>query len=267
MSTTARWSAVIADDEPAARDVVAGFLVAYPSIEVVAEARNGREAIETIRQVRPDLLFLDVQMPDLDGFGVLEALGESAPRGIIFVTAHDEHALRAFDVHALDYVLKPFGRGRFDRAVAQAVRRLDAEDAATLQRTLAAMIDGRHAAPATLAAGDAQRPARIAVRNGSRTTFVDLDDVEWIEADRDYVRLHTAARAYLLAERMHAMEARLNAREFHRIHRSSLINLRRVRELRKCDDGGGIVVLDSGVRLRVARGRRAELESALVNEP
>ena len=259
-----RWDAVIADDEPAARDVIRGFVAAHSEIRVVAEARNGREALDVIRRTRPDLLFLDVQMPDLDGFGVLESLGADAPRGIIFVTAHDEHALRAFDVHALDYVLKPFGRGRFDRAVGQAIRRLGAEDVATLHRTLAAVLESRHASPAALADDDARRPARIAVRSGHRTVFVDIADVEWIEADRDYVRLHTAGRAYLLQERMHVMEARLDAREFCRIHRSSLVHLRRVRELQRVDDGGGILVLDSGVQLRVARSRRADVEAALV---
>lgn len=263
---TLRWDAVIADDEPAAREVVAGFLADHPEIRVVAEATNGRDAVDAIRRTRPDLLFLDVQMPDLDGFGVLEDLGRDVPRGIIFVTAYDEHALRAFEVHALDYVLKPFGRGRFDRAVRQAVRRLGDQDVASFHRTLASVLEARHASPAMLTEHDPALPTRIAVRNGARTLFVDVADVEWVEADGDYVRLHTRDRAYLLLERMHVMEARLDPCAFCRIHRSSLVNLRRTRELQRMEDGGGILVLESGARLRVARGRRAAVEAALVGD-
>src|SRR5687767_1391061 len=124
------------------------LLAEHPSVQVVGEASNGKEAVQLVRQLRPDLLFLDIQMPDLDGFRVLEALGDDVPRGIVFVTAHDEHAIRAFDVHALDYVLKPFGRPRFDAAVARALERLRALDALTLQRTLASMAEDRRAGDA-----------------------------------------------------------------------------------------------------------------------
>ncbi|MBL8984992.1 MAG: response regulator, partial [Gemmatimonadetes bacterium] len=137
--------AVVVDDEPAARDVVLTLLAEQTRIEVVGQAGNGRAAIELVRRTRPDLLFLDIQMPDEDGFGVLAALGDEVPRGVVFVTAHDEHAIRAFDVHALDYVLKPFGRPRFAAAVARALERLDALDALTLRRTLASMADDRKA--------------------------------------------------------------------------------------------------------------------------
>src|SRR3954452_8374739 len=137
--------AVVVDDEPTAREVVRTLLTEHPTVEVVGEATNGKEAVLLVRRLRPDLLFLDIQMPDQDGFRVLESLGDDVPRGIVFVTAHDEHAIRAFDVHALDYVLKPFGRPRFKAAVARALERLSALDALTLQRTLASMADDRRA--------------------------------------------------------------------------------------------------------------------------
>lgn len=263
------FRAVVVDDEPAARAVLAGFLADVSGIAVVGEARNGKEAVEVVRRLSPDLMFLDVQMPDRDGFGVLDALGDDVPRGVIFVTAHDEHALRAFEVHALDYILKPFGRPRFDAAVQRAVRRLEADDAWSLRRTLAAMVADRRtpAIAATLAGtSDASGPPharRFAVRRNERTVLINVDDVDWIEADGDYVRLHTGSNVHLLATRMHAMETRLDPTRFHRIHRSTIVRLQRIRELRRAEDGGGIVVLESGVQLRVARNRWGSLEKVL----
>src|SRR5688572_5365788 len=137
--------AVVVDDEPASREAVTTLLAEHVEVEVVGQATNGDEAVRIIRDLRPDLVFLDVQMPDRDGFGVLEALGDAVPRGVVFVTAHDEHALRAFDVHALDYILKPFGRPRFNAAVTRALERLSALDALTMQRTLASMASDRRA--------------------------------------------------------------------------------------------------------------------------
>jgi two-component system, LytTR family, response regulator len=267
-ATSSPYRAVIADDEPAARDVVRTFLAGSERIAVVGEAANGREAIEQVRRLAPALLFLDIQMPDVDGFRVLEALDGAVPRGIVFVTAHDEHALRAFEVHALDYVLKPFGRGRFDAAVARAIHRLEADDAVVMQRTLSAMLQGRKAELVALLASVAgaeggAHPERIAVRHNDRTILLPVDDIEWLEADRDYVRVHVAGRSYLMAERMHVLEARLDPRRFLRIHRSTIVNTRFLRELARAEDGGGAVVLASGVQLRVARNRWSTLERVL----
>lgn len=261
------YEAVVVDDEPAARDVICTLLEPWTGIRIVAEAANGREAVRLVREFLPDLLFLDIQMPDMDGFGVLHALGQAVPRGIVFVTAHDEHALRAFEVHALDYVLKPFGRPRFDAAVERAIRRLQAEDAMTTQRTLEAVLQGRSAELVNLLGsptGDPEpRNDRLAVRQNERTVLLPIDDIEWIEADRDYVRVHVPGRAYLMAGRMHALESRLDDGRFLRIHRSTIVNLRCVRELKRAEDGGGEVLLESGVRLRIARNRWASLERAL----
>jgi len=272
--------AVVVDDEPDARDVVRTLLADHPSVRVAGEASNGVEAVELIRRLRPDLLFLDVQMPDLDGFAVLEALGEEVPRGVVFVTAHDEHAIRAFEVHALDYVLKPFGRPRFGAAVSRAIEGLRAMDALSLERTLASMAADRRAdagSPSELSLGDANEgerkdsrratpPQRIGVRSGTRITLVDVDTIDWVEADGDYARIHVARQSYLVTQRMHALERLFETRDFVRVHRSLIVNVRRVRELHRQSDGSGALVLSDGVRLRVARGRWEALERALEME-
>ena len=271
--------AVVVDDEPTAREVVRTLLTEHPTVEVVGEATNGREAVLLVRQLRPDLLFLDIQMPDQDGFRVLESLGDDVPRGIVFVTAHDEHAIRAFDVHALDYVLKPFGRPRFKAAVTRALEGLRAMEALTLQRTLASMAADRHAdsrpageltTPDPASEDDGRTRAtplrRIGVRNGSKTTVVDVDAIDWVEASGDYARIHAGKHTYLVSQRMHALERLLEAREFVRVHRSLIVNVKRVRELHRDADGGGMLVLTDGVRLRVARGRWEAMERALEME-
>lgn len=264
-----RYRAVVVDDEPEARQVVVTFLEEEPRIEVVGQAANGEEAVGLVHRLEPDLLFLDIQMPDLDGFGVLEALGARVPAGVVFVTAHDEHALRAFEVHALDYVLKPFGRPRFRAAVSRALGRLGAEEALASRRTVSAVLQRRRDRGAE--AGDlAQeedagrpRPRRLAVRVGSRIVLVRMEDVDWVEADGDYVRVNAAGATHLLSSRLTALEALLGSDRFCRIHRSVLVNLDRVHELHREPDGSGYVLLERGVRLRVSRGRWEELARAL----
>jgi two-component system, LytTR family, response regulator len=270
--------AVVVDDEPTAREAVTTLLAEHPSVRVVGEASNGKEAVQLVKRLRPDLLFLDIQMPDQDGFRVLEELGDDVPRGIVFVTAHDEHAIRAFDVHALDYVLKPFGRPRFRAAVIRALDGLRGMDALTMQRTLASMAadrsaDARPAGELSLGepaeAGARTRatpPRRIGVRNGAKITLVEVDAIDWVEASGDYARIHSGKHRYLVSQRMHALERLLEAREFVRVHRSLIVNVRRVRELHRDADGGGTLVLTDGVRLRVARGRWEAMERALEME-
>ena len=255
--------AVVVDDEPTAREVVLTLLAEHPTVQVVGEATNGTEAVRLVRQLKPDLLFLDIQMPDQDGFRVLEELGDDVPRGIVFVTAHDEHAIRAFDVHALDYVLKPFGRPRFRAAVIRALDGLSGMDALTMQRTLASMAadrsaDARPAGELSLGepaeAGARTRatpPRRIGVRNGAKITLVEVDAIDWVEASGDYARIHSGKHRYLVSQR---------------VHRSLIVNVRRVRELHRDADGGGTLVLTDGVRLRVARGRWETMERALEME-
>jgi two-component system LytT family response regulator len=254
--------AVIVDDEPAARDVVRTMLAAHENIEVVGEAGNGLDAVRVVRSVRPELLFLDVQMPDRDGFGVLEALGDDVPRAVVFVTAHDAHAIRAFEVHALDYVLKPFGKPRFNAAVTRAVDRLKGMDALRLHRTLESMAEDRRAADRP--AGEvALANQRIGVRLGQKVTLVDVASIDWVEADGDYARIHAGRASHLVSQRMHALERYLGPFGFVRVHRSLIVNRERVREMFREADGSGVLLLTTGVRLRVARGRWDALEKAL----
>jgi len=263
-----RFRAVVADDEPVAREAVVTLLSEQPAIEIVGEAASGGETVELVRRLAPDILFLDVQMPRGDGFAVLEELGTDVPRGVVFVTAFDEHALRAFEVHALDYVVKPFGRPRFDAAVSRAVARLEAEEALSLRRTLESLMAERREAadpPGTLASESAAAPParRLAVRHGSRTVLVPVAEVDWIAADGDYAQIHSGSASHLVSTRLQALQELLDPRGFLRIHRSVIVNLARVAELHRDDDGGGTAVLQDGIRLRVSRSRWEELERAL----
>jgi two-component system LytT family response regulator len=263
--------AVVVDDEPAARDAVRTLLAEHHGIHLVGEAGNGADAVAVLRSTRPDLVFLDIEMPDEDGFGVLERLGGDVPRGVVFVTAHDQHAIRAFEVHALDYLLKPFGRPRFAATVQRAVERLQALDALTLRRTLESMADDRRRATESAAelaettepVATGVTPSRIGVRTGGRLILVGVDEVDWVEASGDHARIHAGRQAWVITHRMHALERLLSGGEFLRIHRSLIVNLRRIRELHREGDGAGTVVLLDGVRLRVARGRWEALQAAL----
>ena len=265
--------AVIVDDEPVARDVVRAMLAERADVVVDGEAADGTAAVDVIRRVRPDVVFLDIQMPDRDGFEVLEALGDETPPGVIFLTAHDEHAVRAFEVHALDYVLKPFGRPRFNAAVERAFERVRSSRRATLAATLeSATARARSRAhgqaspdaelePGTNGGADGLR--RIGVRTGSKLTVVDVDAIDWIEAEGDYARLHAGRHSYLVSQRMQTLEQRLQSAGFVRAHRSVLVRADRVRELHRDADGSGYLVLSNGVRLRVARGRWDDLTRTL----
>jgi two-component system LytT family response regulator len=261
---------VIVDDEPAGRAVVRTFLERVPEVDVVGEAGNGGDAIALVKALAPDLLFLDVQMPDRDGFAVLEALGDDMPRGVVLVTAHGEYAQKAFEVHALDYVMKPFGRPRFMAAVERALRRLEADEALGMKETLRSLMQSLLVDPgdvatsaADVAAGSGSRSARVGVRLGSRTVLVDVADIDWIEADGDLVRLHVGDRIHLLNARLRDFEATLSPDAFLRIHRSIIVNLGRVEVLHRERDGSGEVALRNGVRLRVARSRWEALEASL----
>lgn len=267
MAEAVRFRVVVVDDEPAAREAVRTLLAEASGVSIVAEAGTGRDAVARVREHSPDILFLDVQLPDMDGFSVLEALGDDVPPGIVLVTAHDQYAQRAFEVHAVDYVMKPFGRPRFMTAVARAIRRLQADEALGMRATLASLVQSVRASAESAATltdgGDAATPTRLGVRAGSRTTLLAVEDIDWVEADADLLKLHVGDKVHLVAGRMKDLDLRLPSEEFHRIHRSVIVNLARVRVLDRDPDGGGAVVLSSGVRLRVARARWESLEQAL----
>ena len=246
---------VIADDQPMARERLAALLSQEPDVEIVAACASGDEAVTAIQAHRPDLVFLDMQMPELDGFGVIERVGPDRMPSVVFVTAYDEFALRAFDVHALDYLLKPFGRQRFQKALERARQHLARERAGDLASRLLALVE--EARPAR------RQTERLVVRSGARLVFVDIRQIDWIEAEGNYVRLHAGGDSYLQRDTMQAMEKRLGADYFIRIHRSRIVNVERVRELRLVPGGEYEAVLQSGERLRVSRLYRDKLQERL----
>jgi two-component system LytT family response regulator len=241
--------ALIVDDEPLARRGIRVRLERASDVEIVGECANGPEAVAAIRDRSPDLVFLDVQMPGLDGFGVVEQVGVDRMPPVVFVTAYDAHALKAFDVHALDYLLKPIDDDRFDVAVDRARRRVY-ERAAT----------GRATAGRQLTAALAElRDRRILIKDRGRVVIVNEADVDWIEAEGDYVRVHTGGRGHLLRETMSAMADRLDPTRFARIHRSTIVNVSRIRELRPHPNREYTVVLRDGTQLKLSRGYRDAL--------
>ena len=245
---------VIADDQPMARERLTALLSEEPDVQVVAACASGAEAVSAIERHRPDLVFLDMQMPELDGFGVIAAVGPERMPSVVFVTAYDEFALRAFDVHALDYLLKPFGRQRFQKALDRARDHLSRERAGDLARRLLALVEEtRPAHP---------RRERLMVRSGARVVFIEVRQVDWVEAEGNYVRLHVGEESHLIRDTMHAVEARLGS-QFVRIHRSRIANTDKVQELRIASNGEYEIVLRTGRTLRVSRLYRDKISERL----
>ena len=267
-----RLRTLIVDDEPLARRTIRNLLAEDPDVEVVGECGGGAEAVESIRRRPPDLLFLDIQMPGMDGFGVLEAVELERISAVIFVTAYDAYALKAFEVHALDYLLKPFTDERFREALARAKSHVELREARGLAESLRAFLRGRAAAEEETAAAvsAAGRKAgyltRFMVKVGGRVIFVNPAEVDWIEADNYYVKLHVGGRAHLLRLSMKELEERLDPKTFWRTHRSAIINLDRVKELHQHPGREYVVVLRDGTELKLSRARRERLQELLMGE-
>ncbi len=249
---------LIVDDEPLARERVRMMLGMHDDMAVVGECGDGQQAITAIREHRPDLVFLDVQMPGVDGFGVLRALeGDTLPY-VVFVTAYDQYALRAFEVHALDYVLKPFNAERFSQALQRArttiMRRAETDGSVD---------EGRLRSLVASLTAEQREKQRIVVKSSGRVFFVKVDDIDWIEAEGNYVRLHMGAQSHLLRETMKGMETVLDASQFIRIHRSTIVNADRIRELQPLFHGEYAVILRDGTRLVASRGPDNRLKKLL----
>ncbi len=256
MKTAKKFKALIVDDEPLARRNLRVLLKSDAQIELVKECGDGADAVASIRALAPDLVFLDVQMPELDGFAVLERLAGAPLPLIIFVTAYDQYALRAFEVSALDYLLKPFSDERFRKALEQAKQQLAQQDASELGRKLLALLDTREAeTPRYL--------TRLMVKTTGRVLFIRVEELDWIEAYDNYVRLHTGGKAHLLRQTMNELEANLNPAQFARIHRSAIVNLDRIKELHPNSGGEHAVVLRDGTELKLSRNRKDWLEQWL----
>jgi len=256
-----RVTTVIVDDEPLARRGLTTLVERHPEFTVVATCANGREAIARIPELKPDLVLLDIQMPEVTGFDVLAHLAPDVVPVVIFVTAYDEHAIRAFEVRALDYILKPVSEKRLDEALQRAAARVGdrrlAEYGATLLTAVADIQQGR-AAPET-GRPNAGRLERIMVRAGDAIQFVDVADIEWIEGADYYVTLHAGGKEFLYRESLKHLEDRLDPNQFVRIHVSAIVNLARVKEIRRTLRGEYQVTLAGGRKLPVSRRRRKEL--------
>ena len=252
-----RLSVLVVDDEPIARDGLKLLLGRQPQVGSVTEARNGREATALIREQKPDLVLLDVQMPRIDGFAVVHSVGVERMPPIIFVTAHDQYAIRAFEIAAIDYLLKPVTEKRFALAFQRAIDRLRGAPQEDASKQLISMLDAIAKPPRQL--------ERFAVRSGENTSFVPVNDVDWIEAFQNYVRLHAGAATYLLHVPMNTIEGVLDSNRFLRIHRSHIVNVRRIAQLWSIAHGQYEVELKSGQRLQSGRTYNDRIRRALAN--
>ncbi len=249
---------LIVDDEPLARERVRRFLREETDVEIIGECGNGAEAIKTINQKKPDLVFLDIQMPEKNGFEVIKSLDEKDVPIVIFVTAYDHYALQAFDVHALDYLLKPFNRERLSRAVAHARELLENKNRGKMDERLASLIADLRTEKKYL--------ERLVVKSVGRVFFLKIDEIEWIEAAGNYLKLHVGRESHLIRETMNALEAKLNPDKFLRIHRSTIVNIDRIKELHPMFSGDYSVILRNGEELTLSRNYRERFLELFENQ-
>ncbi|HEX8398329.1 MAG TPA: LytTR family DNA-binding domain-containing protein [Pyrinomonadaceae bacterium] len=248
---------LIVDDEPLARERVRRHLRDEPGVEIVGEAGNGREAVSAIEEKTPDLVFLDVQMPEMNGFDVLRALEENKIPAIVFTTAYDKYAIQAFEFHALDYLLKPFSRERFKRAVRHAREQLEnSRQSGNIDERLVSLLENLKAK---------KYLERIVVKNSGRVFFIKTEEIDWIEAAGNYLKLHVGRDAHLIRETMQSIEAKLDPEKFFRIHRSTLVQIDRIKELHPLFGGDYAVILRNGTELNLSRNYRERLPELFGN--
>ena len=239
---------IIADDEPLARERLKMLLEPDPDIHISAECRNGSEVVKSLKAAKTDLLFLDIQMPGRNGFEVIEEIGPANIPITVFVTAHNEHAVNAFEVHALDYLVKPIERKRLDQTLARVKERVQREEAFAAREQISSAVEALRQA-----ASQPDRPQRFLARNGNTASVVSVNDIEWIEADDYYVCLHAGGKRHLLRESIRALETKLDPKMFIRLHRSAIVNLDHVREIHRDGQAEGWVLLSTGARVRLNR--------------
>ena len=249
---------LVVDDEALARERACQLLKNDPDIEVIGQCGDGQTAVEKIQQDKPDLVLLDVQMPELDGFAVVEAVGSDKMPLVIFVTAHEKFALKAFDVHAIDYLLKPYDKERFETALRRAKDRFSREQSGELQTRMNALIGELKTQPKTV--------ARLVVKTEGRVLLLRNEDVDWVEAADNYVVLHVGPDTHMLRETMNSIEARLPAEKFIRVNRSTIVNIDRIKELQPLFHGEYVIILKNGTKLTFSRGYREKLDQLLGRE-
>jgi two-component system, LytTR family, response regulator len=243
--------ALIADDEPLAREWVRSAIVEDPDLEVIGEAGDGFEAAEAIRRLKPDLVFLDVQMPGLDGFGVLEALSPEEIPAVVFVTAFDQYAVRAFETQAVDYLMKPFSRERVEEAVRRVRELVKGRSLEDFRESIAKIVEKVRR--------DSSYPEWVLLKAEGKNVFVKVRDIDWIESSRNNVRIHVGPTLYLLHETTTAIASRLDPKRFLRIHRSAIVNIERIRELHPWFNGDYAVILRDGTQLTLSASYRDRL--------
>ena len=255
MTNARRIRALIVDDEPLAREMIREMLQDDLEVEIAAECANGREAVTAIKSLKPDLVFLDIQMPELGGFEVLESLDSETTPYIIFVTAYDQYAVRAFEVHAFDYLLKPFDRERFDVAWLRVKEQINRDQSGERERHILELLEELKSGPRHL--------ERLVIKNGGRVFFLNVDEVQCIESEGNYVRVYDNQKAYLLRETISSLEEQLDPRQFRRIHRSAIVKIDRIKEMQPWFHGEYRVIMENGKQLTLSRNYRANFQHAL----
>lgn len=243
---------LIVDDEPLARDRLRRMLETQQDVEILGECGDGKTAVDAIRQRNPDLLFLDIQMPEMDGFEVLAEVNDRPPPAVVFVTAYDQYAIKAFEVNALDYLLKPFDQQRFAAAVERVRDRLRTNRTGQKDQYTTMLRDAENGK---------EYPERLLVRTLGRIHFVKIEEIDWIEAAGNYVKLRVGDDTHLLRETMQALEQKLSPKKFLRIHRSTIVNIDRIKELQPLFHGDYVVILKSGTQLTLSRGYRDRVQA------
>jgi two-component system LytT family response regulator len=265
--------ALVVDDESLARKALRAMLSDDPEMEVIAECRNGREAVAVIREQSPDVVFIDIQMPEMDGFQVIEEVGATQMPVTVFVTAYDKHALRAFEAHALDYLLKPFDHDRFNTALQRAKKSVRQQKLGEISENLFAVLQDRKLktgeSPSETDNRKSTEPVaeepfdRVVIKSGGRIYFLKVQEIDWVEAGGDYLSLHSGSQTHLIRETMGNFHAKLDPRKFLRIHRSTIVNIERIKDIQPLFKGEYVITLTGGKRLNSSRGYRHHLQKLL----
>jgi two-component system LytT family response regulator len=255
MTDAARIRALVIDDEPLAREMIREMLEGDSDVEIVAECANGTEAVRAINLFAPDLIFLDIQMPELGGFEVLEAVNGSHQPYVIFATAYDRYAVKAFEVHAFDYLLKPFDQERFDAAWQRAKTQIKLDRNEDRDEHILSLLEQLKSGPKYL--------ERLVIKSGGRVFFLNIQDIQCIEAQGNYVCVYDTTKHYLLRETISGLEQQLDPRQFLRIHRSAIVKLDKIKEMQPWFHGEYRIILENGKQLTLSRNYRANLQQAV----